>query len=1067
MRRRIAIVAGAVAAALVLLLVLVPAVMDWSRFRGIIAARAEAALGRPVAIDGPLRVRLLPLPAATADLVRVANLPGAEPAAMATVDKLVLRLKLWPLLRGAVVVESVLLDTPHLHLQRLADGRANWQFTPPPAEAAAPPATTGQDAKPAAPREHGGGVEIRTVEIRHGLLTWQSGGGRPLSLDSLEGTVSLDPAPLARLSGKLGGVPLSLEGRLARWPSDGPVPAALSLSAPGGSLGLRGTVTPSEAGPSLSASLEGRVAPEVVAALGGPAGVPVTVAGTLAANAAEASLSDLVVAAGPDSARGTVVATLAGMPRVDADVTVASLNLDAWTRKAPPPPPPPAAVPAPAAPASSPASSAAPAVEAPAAVAAQGFALPAGVAVNASLGVDRLVWRGREVAQIHVDAALDQGELVIGQASAVLPGGGTLSGLGTLAAGGGFTGRVDLAAPEARDVLTWLGVDVSAVPADRLHRLRAAAEVATTADEIHLQDLSAQVDDVRLAGQVSARRNGAVEADVTVGGLVVGGVPVESLALSAGLAGGDVTIRSLDGTVAGTRAHLAGAVRGVGGSAPRFDGLAFSLDAGDPGRLGRAVGVALPATLGRVMATGTLSGPLEATAIRLHLAADGVEADADGSLSAARQFDGTLAVRAEEAARLVRMLWPQAHPRGRPGPLALTTRAVADERDIRLDGLDLHWGESHVSGSARVGLGGVRPSVEADLSADTIALDGWLSAQRSGAVLPPLPAGLRAAPQRGRDGPSPAAQPVALHAAAGAPWSSEPMDLSFLRGLDARLDLQAGAVTWDGWRLEGAKAHATVGDGVAALAPLSGRLLGGDVNVALRLTGGSLPQVSGTLQLAGADLGRAPRGNGQVQLTRGTLSGELRFGAVGRSPAEMVSRLSGEGRAVVRDGTVAGFDLPAVNRHLADLRNIGNLFALVQTGLSGGTTRFSSLSGSARASGGVVTTNDIRLEADGGSGSGEAVVDLPRWTIQSRVALRMADGSAPPLALRFEGPLDQPRKVVDINELQRWLVERGLGKALRGKGGLEGLFGGGGGASDGKPTGRQLLEGLWKGLGGK
>jgi hypothetical protein len=122
---------------------------------------------------------------------------------------------------------------------------------------------------------------------------------------------------------------------------------------------------------------------------------------------------------------------------------------------------------------------------------------------------------------------------------------------------------------------------------------------------------------------------------------------------------------------------------------------------------------------------------------------------------------------------------------------------------------------------------------------------------------------------------------------------------------------------------------------------------------------------------------------------------------------------------------------------------MGSLLGLVQAGLSGGSSKFSSLSASFRADRGVVTSRDIQLVAEGGGATGTAVVDLPKDTIDARFAFKLATPDSPPLGLRLEGKLGSPNKIIDINALQRYLVEHGLGKALRekGKGLIESLLG--------------------------
>src|SRR5512145_3573580 len=138
--RNAALIAGAVLALVLIAAAVIPPLIDWSAYRGQIAARVQAASGRPVSIDGPIALRLLPSPALSAGAVSIGN-PQGMTGELARVEKLRLRLALLPLLGGKVRLTALELDQPVITLTRAADGRPNWHFdsgsepsTPPAAE---------------------------------------------------------------------------------------------------------------------------------------------------------------------------------------------------------------------------------------------------------------------------------------------------------------------------------------------------------------------------------------------------------------------------------------------------------------------------------------------------------------------------------------------------------------------------------------------------------------------------------------------------------------------------------------------------------------------------------------------------------------------------------------------------------------------------------------------------------------------------------------------------------------------------------------------------------------------
>jgi uncharacterized protein involved in outer membrane biogenesis len=81
-----------------------------------------------VAIEGDISFAVLPMPALTAEKITLSNLSGGIARDMVTLDKLSVRVGLWPLLFGRVEVRSVVLVRPVIALEVLPDGRQNWDF---------------------------------------------------------------------------------------------------------------------------------------------------------------------------------------------------------------------------------------------------------------------------------------------------------------------------------------------------------------------------------------------------------------------------------------------------------------------------------------------------------------------------------------------------------------------------------------------------------------------------------------------------------------------------------------------------------------------------------------------------------------------------------------------------------------------------------------------------------------------------------------------------------------------------------------------------------------------------
>ncbi len=103
-----------------------------------VAAASRAATGRPVTIAGGSDISLLPSPRVTLRDLRFPGIEGGE-ADMVRVREVEVQIGWGTIFGGEVRLESVRLMAPEITLERLADGRANWNFVPAEASAASGP----------------------------------------------------------------------------------------------------------------------------------------------------------------------------------------------------------------------------------------------------------------------------------------------------------------------------------------------------------------------------------------------------------------------------------------------------------------------------------------------------------------------------------------------------------------------------------------------------------------------------------------------------------------------------------------------------------------------------------------------------------------------------------------------------------------------------------------------------------------------------------------------------------------------------------------------------------------
>src|SRR6185503_11814544 len=127
---RYGLIAIAAVGAVVAALSSVPGLVNVEAYKpGLIQAVREAT-GRELVIDGPMRLRMFPVPGIGAGTVRFANAVGGKGAQMIDVRWVSVRPDWGALLRGRVEVGTLTLYQPTIVLETDAKGVPNWEFKP-------------------------------------------------------------------------------------------------------------------------------------------------------------------------------------------------------------------------------------------------------------------------------------------------------------------------------------------------------------------------------------------------------------------------------------------------------------------------------------------------------------------------------------------------------------------------------------------------------------------------------------------------------------------------------------------------------------------------------------------------------------------------------------------------------------------------------------------------------------------------------------------------------------------------------------------------------------------------
>lgn len=1003
--KRIAVIAGLCLGLLVLLALVGPALVPWNEFRTRVADGLTELTGRQVVIDGDLDLSLLPVPTLRAGSVRLLD-DGDVLASIGSVD---MRVRPLPLLQGRVQIEHLALRRAEMRALLPGDGPARW---------------------PVAPDALGGSVQVEGLSLSDGSLALERPDGSITRLTGLTGEMGAGgpdgPFELTA-SGGLGGTPVRLVLNAARRTTTGGTPVRALLTLPdartdlrftgilpagGASWKLEGDIVLQGAGASPLLRLARHLAGQEVTEADG-SGPALALRGHLTVTPGAVGLDGIDLQWGDSRATGSIDlprtvggegAIVLAFTALDLDGLAADLpDMRPWLPDAP---------------------------------------------LTLDLLADQGRLQGEMLRDLRLVGRLDAGVLNGAEMAATLPGATALALKGTV----DLTGEtpvadvmLDARSDNLRAILTWAGVPVEMVPAERLRQARLTGRLTGKPQDFALTDIAGSLDTTAFTGAFTlARRDrpgvglrltldrldldayrtadtpppwaGLREVmegiDLSLEGradlLTIDRIPVEGLTLDAGWTGNALSLRTLNAdAVAGINARASGFLSGNQG-----DSSHLTLTANGPSLapLLRALGrpdPVLAERLGSVAVEARLVGDMVRLAVDIRADALGGSTHVGGTVTdpLTRDEPGPgleLKVRSTlpETGNLLRLFFSDWRPAGPAGPLDIYASVTGPlSGPVTIDAIQGHFAGQEVSGT---------------LNWEQPPADGQRPARLSGELtLDALDADLLL-PGLTRD---------------GAAWN-----LDWTRRINGEITMVTRQLTLGGEKLDQARLPLTVGAGLIRLEGAAAQWRGGSVKA-----GGAIEQTAAapvsletaaaplagnlTLEVAEADLPPWLDGDG-LGVKGGKLDLSFTGTGSGPTPHAVMSSLAGAGQTMLRGATVTGIDLSATGQRLAEggPKGPANLRAILRRG---GQTGFNTLSLSFTLGDRVAAISG--LDAGGPQGG---LAGAGRWswhdrTLDLTLTARPAEpADAPAMGIRLAGPDQAAVRTLDLEAADAWLGRR-------------------------------------------
>ncbi|TWT02024.1 AsmA family protein [Reyranella sp. CPCC 100927] len=1066
--KKILIGVGGVVAFLVVAALAVPFLVDPNIFKPQIIASAKEATGRDLVIDGPLKLSILPFPSVSAEGVRFANTPGAKTPQMVELKSVRAGVAVLPLLSRRIEISELRLVEPRIVIEVGPDGRANYDFKrgdgtapPPPAVSTPGNTTTASDGSKFS-------VAISRVVIERGALTYSDAvAKREYRLERMDLTLSaasLQQGPFAAAGSlTVNGVLVNLDGKVGAKAANG-VSVDLMIKTADGEARLNGTVselTPAArftgtaklAAGDLAAFIRGLAMAAVMPRPDLPAALArkVSFEGAIEASAEAFSARDFRLAMGDDQGSGTLAVALKPATRIDGKLSFTKLDLDKWR---------PADEPAqtPARPA--------PGTGRPAAVpTAPGT--PANLSVKLVLDAAEVTYNGAAIRKLLADVALENGQLAVRRIEALLPGNAQLA--GTMAAGADgkyYSGDVSLAGPKLRETLNWLKVDVAQVPADKLAAFsfkgklqsaqgnalaisdatvqldgmtaRGGATVAVGAPMRITADFQADTIDVDAylpkkaaagtgnkpaagppAGKPAApsaasappaldARIKAKVARIVYNGERIEGVDADVTYRDGRLTFGDTRI----GSVAGASVAVKGSVANLTAT-PSFD-LSVNVQTSDADRLLKLAGASSPVKgpLGTVSLQGGVGGTAADLVFKdFTIHALGATLKMTGKVTPAAgnpRYDlSAFSFQTNDLDKLLSALGNDKAGNGM-GAVSASGAAKGDTKTVAFNGNFTAKGVRG-DGSVTAALGGQVPRITANLKTSELNIDQLT----------------------GQGGGQPAAAGGPQGGSGGGRHSKAPINLAFLKGIEADVDIASPVISKAPWRLENAVLKASLKGGVLTITRLAGGVYGGTIDLS-----GTVSAVNNSfdarLAASNINVGTAARALGDTKRVDGVVTVNLTLNGSLASTADIMSSLNGDGKvsgnvrfnASVEEqlgGKLAGSALKGLGKRLDKLTGgtgagdeLGDLRAALKVANERFANRTGPVSGTIAIRNGNLHTKDLRVDGNRAWAITEADINLPAWTMVAITNVFVEESpQAPYVIVKQKGPVDSPSRSVD------------------------------------------------------
>ena len=487
--------------------------------------------------------------------------------------------------------------------------------------------------------------------------------------------------------------------------------------------------------------------------------------------------------------------------------------------------------------------------------------------------------------------------------------------------------------------------------------------------------------------------------------------------------------------VAGMTVNVSGKIRQsqktLGLFENEFENLSFNVRGKSPQRILSILNIKPPISarkIGALEISGNLRGKPSSFKILANLSLFGGVYGLDGTVEPLRKLpriSGKFSIRHPNLKMLVNKLGVLYQPTKKDiGPIKLGGNLDGTTELINFSGLSGEIGGVKIKGDVVAKFDERSPRINADLKTGVIILDNFLGAEKN------IPSKLSSLDIKNRkyqefsnrslftnasfNGLSreKTSHPMFIRSvtkilAIGAPWKSEPIDFSFLRGFSGDIKLRTKRLRIKNYTIDDIDLKSLCTDGVIDLKRLTGRMYDGTIELDGRLIAKEAnSQIKTRFKVINANTGKLLSSLDTRGFRKGALDIASEFRTQGSSTLDFIRALNGGGTISIR-----GLEFDSEAKKGSPLSGFANLFFSLQqfSGVILGKKSISkrtNFNTNFRTEKGIIRFEDMTIKTGFGNGAAKGSVDLSNWRINTTGEIELSKNVFAQLFLKN---IDKPK----------------------------------------------------------